>query len=92
MQLETEAQGDQVGNNLSYLVGGGFQTILPWAFTKSLLYNSVLQIPTSPTFALDRKYERRVDQDAVSLKTFPNSDEEDMAVSVDFEKPTRKVS
>jgi hypothetical protein len=70
---ENQVVGDQLGKNLSYLMGGGFQTILPWAFTKRLLYNPVIQIPTSPTFAFDVKFEHRINQDSESLKKFPNS-------------------
>jgi hypothetical protein len=71
VHVETEVQGDQVASNLSFLLGSGIKTVLPWAATKSALYNGEFQIPLSPTFNFEIQYERRINQDAASKLKFP---------------------
>lgn len=70
--VEAESQGDQAGVNLSFLLGSGLKTVLPWAVTKPVLFNPAFQIPLSPTFDFDVQYERRINQDAQSKLKFHN--------------------
>jgi hypothetical protein len=73
--LESKAQGDQVGRNLSFLEGFGLSTLLPWRGLRPVLFNSAIQAPVSPIITLDAQYERRINQDADSLKKFPNQND-----------------
>jgi hypothetical protein len=68
--VDAEILGDQTVDNGSFIASGGIRTILPWGWTRPLLWNGVVRAPFSPELEFSGQYERRLKQDAESLKTF----------------------
>jgi hypothetical protein len=70
--IEAKLTGDQRFANSSFILSSGVKTILPWAWTKSLLFNSLIKAPISPEFEFSAQYQRRLRQDAEGLKKHPD--------------------
>jgi hypothetical protein len=70
--IETNVTGDQRFSNSSFKLSSGVKTILPWAWTKSLLFNSFVKAPISPEFQVSAQYQRWLRQDAATRKKFPD--------------------
>ena len=72
--VDTKLTGDQVVDNLSWVSSTGLTTNLPWAWTRAVLNNPVLDAPVSPEFTVEAQSERRIRQDAASQKKFLDKD------------------
>jgi hypothetical protein len=70
--VEAKLNGDQRFKNSSFILSTGVKTILPWAWTKSLLFNSLVKAPISPEFEFSAQYQRRLRQDAEAFKKHPD--------------------
>jgi hypothetical protein len=72
VNFETKLNGDQRINNATFVALAGIKSILPWAWTKRGLFNSLVRAPVSPEFGLSAEFHRRLKQDAPSLAKFPS--------------------
>ena len=71
---DTKMIGDQVIDNLSWVSSTGVTTIVPWAWTRSLLNNPLLDAPVSPEFTFEGQLERRIRRDAAAQRKFADKD------------------
>jgi hypothetical protein len=74
INFETKVNGDQRLKNATFVASSGIKTIIPWAWTKKGLFNSLIRAPVSPEFGISAEYYRRLKQDAKSLAKFPKKD------------------
>jgi len=75
IQFENKVTADQILANVSNVSSAGMRTIFPWRWVAALLFNNAIKAPQSPELDLSAQFERRIQQDAASMKKFmdPNA-------------------
>lgn len=68
VRLDTKYSGNQSGANQSLVTSLGAQTILPWGWTRDVLWNSVIKAPISPTLEISPQWEHTVESDTTKLR------------------------
>jgi hypothetical protein len=75
LHLEETMQGNQTATNLSSVTTLGMTTLLPWAWSGKLLYNSILQVPLPPDLTINNLYTHRINQNITqTTKALPTDD------------------
>ncbi len=63
--LDVKYIGDQRGENQSAVASAGVQTLVPWGWTRSFLWNVLLKAPGSPLFGLSSEWQEVLREKAV---------------------------
>jgi hypothetical protein len=66
--LDLKYIGNQRGSDQSAVASLGMETILPWAWTAPLLWNSVVKAPVSPTIDASAEYEQILKEDGTKSR------------------------
>lgn len=66
---EATYQANQRFSNTSGIASLGFRTIVPWAWTRSLLWNGVLRAPVSPELSFLTELQRRFEVDTLVARS-----------------------
>jgi hypothetical protein len=62
LRFEETMQGNQTATNLSSVTTLGLTTLLPWAWSGKIFYNSVFQAPLPPDLTINNQYTHRINQ------------------------------
>ncbi|HEX2207947.1 MAG TPA: hypothetical protein VHG93_09730 [Longimicrobium sp.] len=63
--VDMTVQTNQRFSNSSLIVSTGVRSILPWGWTRSILWNSLVRAPISPEISLSGQYQRRMEVDTL---------------------------